>query len=74
MYSHSLHGSEAMWKESGVYGDGSEENEATQYWYLEHILDLSSFTEDDLNYSTVLLAEHTNPGMSSVGNYGIAPL
>lgn len=72
VYTHALYGSEAMWNESGVYGNGSSENEATQYWYMRHILGLANFTAADLDYDLVLYADRTDPGNSSANNFDLS--
>ncbi|PYH97861.1 tannase and feruloyl esterase [Aspergillus ellipticus CBS 707.79] len=72
VYAHALYGSEAMWDESGLYGNGSETNIATQLWYPEHILGLTNFTADELDYSLVEYADKTNPGNSNANDYDLA--
>ncbi|OOF90624.1 hypothetical protein ASPCADRAFT_10534 [Aspergillus carbonarius ITEM 5010] len=72
VYAHSLYGSEVMWNESGVFGNGSAGNEDTQLWYPRQILGLANFTAQDLDYSLVQYAEQTDPGNSSADDYDLS--
>ncbi|PYH38076.1 tannase and feruloyl esterase [Aspergillus neoniger CBS 115656] len=72
VYTHPLYGSEAMWNESGVIGNGSVGNEDSQLWYPQHILGLANFTVQDFDYSVVQYADQTDPGDSSADNYDLA--
>ncbi|ETS78847.1 hypothetical protein PFICI_08700 [Pestalotiopsis fici W106-1] len=73
IYPHSLYGSEAMWNQSGIFGNGSISNIGSQYWYPQHILGLTNFTFENLTLDLIQWAEEVDPGQDQASDWDLSP-
>ncbi|GKZ26950.1 hypothetical protein AbraCBS73388_003466 [Aspergillus brasiliensis] len=72
VYSHLFYGSESSWLDGNI-GLGEPSTIDQQYWYLRDLMGLGdSFVWQDLDFSTVELADHLNPGNATAGQYDIS--
>ncbi|KAI2865393.1 hypothetical protein CBS147343_3989 [Aspergillus niger] len=72
VYSHLFYGSESSWLDGNI-GLGEESTISQQYWFLRDLMGLGdSFVWQDLDFSTVELADHLNPGNATAGQYDIS--
>ena len=67
VYSHLYYGSEASWAQQ--IGSGDNATIFSEYWYMRNLLNLTNFVWQDLDYSTVLLAESLDPGNATADDY-----
>ncbi|PYH88118.1 tannase and feruloyl esterase, partial [Aspergillus ellipticus CBS 707.79] len=71
IYGHLLLGSEASWLEGNI-GLGEDSTIEQQYWYPRDLMGLGdSFVWQDLDFSTVQLADQLNPGNATADQYDI---
>ncbi|RAK71355.1 tannase and feruloyl esterase [Aspergillus fijiensis CBS 313.89] len=71
VYGHMWLGSESSWL-TGNIGLGEDSTIDQQYWYPRDLMGLSDFVWQDLDYSTVQLADQLNPGNATADRYDIS--
>ncbi|PYI17219.1 tannase and feruloyl esterase [Aspergillus violaceofuscus CBS 115571] len=71
VYGHMWLGSESSWL-TGNIGLGEDSTIDQQYWYQRDLMGLSDFVWQDLDYSTVQLADQLNPGNATADRFDIS--
>ncbi|PYH42241.1 tannase and feruloyl esterase [Aspergillus saccharolyticus JOP 1030-1] len=71
VYGHMWLGSESSWLDGNI-GLGEDSTIDQQYWYPRDLMGLSDFVWQDLDFSTVQLADQLNPGNATADKFDIS--